>query len=313
VNDVYSVASREGRFALRVSHVNWRSPAALLAELRALQHLNACCNGVAKPVHRADGGCITDIWAPEGLRHAVLFHWVGGRAPCYTDASQAAQFGRHLAMLHTAADTLAPNAARPRIDAQCLLYSPVELIRPRMRQIPVAAARLEALAERLRARLDGAQQELRDWGFCHGDMHAGNTRIDADRMVSFDFDACGAGWRIYDLASYKWHARLHGVEQVAWAPFVDGYLEMRPQIASSLGHIGLFTILRHLWITGQLIVFSSVMGRGLLSEDFFESLVPFCERIESESPEGYCAFPNAWPGYVPQHVTKSMHPPAAPK
>lgn len=262
-----------------------------MGELSALEHFGGRGAEVALPVRRADGDWITDIRAPEGLRRAVLFQWANGREPEYTNPTDARRYGRHLAELHAAADDMPPSAARPQLNGDYLVRCPLELIRPRMNKMPAVSVRLEAFAERLLAQLTRAEESLEDWGFCHGDVHEGNARISGERLVSFDFDACATGWRVYDLASYKWAARYHGVEEQAWQPFVDGYLQIRPSAAASLEFVGLFTMLRHLWMLGHWNAFSAVVGRRFLSDEFLETLVPFCEDVESGISGGSCKFP----------------------
>jgi Ser/Thr protein kinase RdoA (MazF antagonist) len=282
MNDVYAISIPELRFALQLSHPNWRSRATVVAEVQALEHLGARGAEVAVRVRGADGGWITVIQAPEGPRRAVLFRWIGGRAPKYTDPKHAMYYGRHLANLHSASDDLPAALARPSLTLDYLLQEPLDLILGRVTHLPKLTAQLQALARRTAARFGLATQRLRDWGFCHGDVHVGNARIDDRQIASFDFDACATGWRIYDLASCRWDARRQGVEELAWRPFIEGYLQVRPEAADSLAFLRVFAILRHLWVAGRWIALSDVMGLSVLSEDFFEAPVPFCESIKTD-------------------------------
>jgi Ser/Thr protein kinase RdoA (MazF antagonist) len=172
------------------------------------------------------------------------------------------------------------------MDVDYILESPLEWIKPRVNHLPLVTASLDALAGRIAARMTCAKKQLRDWGFCHGDIHADNARINGSDLVLFDFDSCGSGWRLFDLASYRWDARRQGVERLAWEPFIEGYLQVRPRTAESLEFVGLFMILRHLWVTAQWIGLADELGVGFLSEDFLEDLVPFCEKIETDTAAG---------------------------
>jgi Ser/Thr protein kinase RdoA (MazF antagonist) len=280
MNDTYLLTTPDRQYALRVARANVRSRDALLEELATLRHFGKKGVKVALPIARSDGGWITDIQAPEGLRRAVAFNWAVGRAPKWTEPLQMLQYGRSVARLHDASDDLAAGTARPVMDAEYLLEGPTALIRSHLTHLPAEVGRLDALVNRISRRLSYAEMQLDDWGFCHGDVHPGNARIDCDQVALFDFDSCVSGWRLYDLASYRCEARRRGVEELAWTPFVEGYLQIRPAAAELFEFIGLFMILRHLWMAAQLIVLAAEMGFGFIPEEFLESLVSFCEKIE---------------------------------
>lgn len=280
VSNTYLLSTPVRRLALKVYPPNWRTHEAIVEELNALQHLREKGVNVAMPVCRRDGTYITDLNAPEGLRKAVAFRWANGRAPAYTDSIQAECYGRMVAKMHRAGDDIRLNGERPVMDMNYLLRSPLERICPRLNNHREWVSRLIALVERTSARLERAKPRLWDWGFCHGDLHAGNARIDRNRVVLFDFDHSGAGWRLIDLASYRLEARRAGVEQRAWIPFMQGYQEIRD--SDPLEFTGLFMILRYLWTTANAIELSEAGIGVFFPSDDIDDLVPFCEAIEGE-------------------------------
>jgi Ser/Thr protein kinase RdoA (MazF antagonist) len=286
VSDTYLVSASGRRFAFRVYRSNWRTREAIHYEMNALQLAGAQDVGVALPVPRRDGGLITDVRAPEGPRNAVLFHWAEGRAPKYTNPEHAFRYGQLLGRLHAVADALSPSDCRPELNMDYLFGSPMERLRPRVKNMPAVAVALDALAERIAGRLNEVEHRLPDWGFCHGDIWTNNARIDGERLVLLDFDFCGFGWRAFDLASYRWHARFTGVENAAWKPFLDGYLQARPAGAQSLPYMGLFMILKHLWTMAHFVRRAPETGASFLSEEDLESIVPFCASIEAEDTAG---------------------------
>lgn len=117
VNDIYLISTSADKFALRISHSKWRSRAAIDEELSALEYVGARGAEVSVPIRRVDGGGITTLRAPEGLRRAVLFKWAEGRSPQYTNPIEAQEYGRQLARLHLALEEMRPSIARPRMDA----------------------------------------------------------------------------------------------------------------------------------------------------------------------------------------------------
>jgi Ser/Thr protein kinase RdoA (MazF antagonist) len=280
MNDVYLLCVGDECFAMRISPSRWRSRNTILSEMSAIGHLAARGVEVVRPVLRTDGDVITEIAAPEGLRRAVVFRWVSGRPIKYTSEAHAQRLGLLLARVHTAADDLLPHKGRSRIDLDYLLHRPLNCIRPAVARFPGVLNALDACVGRLAARLSVAQSEFGDWGFCHGDLAAHNARIDGSATVLFDFDLSGCGWRIFDLATFRLEARRQDAEDAAWKPFVAGYLRERPAAADSIRHIGLFMMLRHIWLAGLWLQAAPRMGLGALPDDLFEDLVPYCERLE---------------------------------
>jgi Ser/Thr protein kinase RdoA (MazF antagonist) len=280
LNDTYRVSGPNGRFGFRVYRASWRQQAAVAAELDALRHLDASGVSVSMPVSRSDGADITEVDAIEGVRAAVLFKWIDGVEPRYTDANQAALYGALAAQLHQANAGVPSSAVRPSLNRGSLFEEPIANLLSELGESPVLAARLWDLADRTNTRLIQAEREL-DWGFCHGDLHGGNARVLNNRLTLFDFDCCAHGWQIYDLATYRWAARLRRAEENAWPSFKEAYLKARPSAAAWMKWVPLFMIVRHLWLMGLHVGNADEMGHGFATEEFFDRLITFCEEIES--------------------------------
>lgn len=285
VSDTYRLTTPTGCFALKVYRTTWRTRQAIASEIAVMRHMVLSGVDVAMPVRRKDGDLITEFRAPEGSRRAVLSNWASGRAPKYTDAAQAGQYGEAVARMHAAGETLPADAARSSLDMNYLYTKPMESIRLRLKDFPAVASALAALDQRMLPRLRRAEQQQRNWGFCHGDIWANNARIQDNRLVLFDFEFCGPGWQTFDLASYRWHARHVGHEQVAWKPFIEGYRRVRPFSDESLDLVGLFMILKHLWTTAHWIGRLPETGLNFLPDDAIENIVTVCEQIEADLVE----------------------------
>ncbi len=282
VNDTYLLSCRGARFALRLYRCKWRSQESIDGELRALRHLHDRGASVAMPIPRTDGRFITDIPAPEGTRQAVLFEWAPGEMPRYADFTHAHSFGQELARLHHAGDDFPADGTRPCMDMEYLFRNPLRKILLRVGGVPSILQRVEVLAERVEELIRPAEMSLYDWGFCHGDIWAANARVQRDQLVLFDFDLCGPGWRLSDIASYRLGARLCGVEEPAWKPFIDGYLEIRPGISGCLKFTGLFMILIRLISAAHQIGLANEIGMASPTDEFLGDMITFCDRIAAE-------------------------------
>lgn len=282
-NDTYRIGAAGGTYALRVYRSRWRTRQAVEDELATLQRLLELGVPVAGPIARRDGVSITLLEAPEGPRCAVLFSWADGLEPQYRNTSHAQQYGRSAARLHNAAEALVASSARPKLDLDYLLNHPLAQLRTVLRSRPAAEAYLEGLADRLRKRIDAAGDLLGTWGFCHGDLHGGNARIRGDHLTLFDFDCCGSGWHLFDLATYRWAARIRELEAPAWESFSGTYLQLRPQAEASLQLVPTFVILRHLWLMGLRVGDAAECGASFVTDDFIDNLIQFCMQLEASS------------------------------
>ena len=282
LNDTYRVSVQDRQFALRLYRSRWRTREAVMGELAALLHIGGKGLPIATPIARSDGELMTEVPAPEGPRWAALFNWVKGTEPTYRDETHARLYGTLAAQLHRATDDLPSSATRSPLDLNYLLERPLESLRPALKSRPALAARFDAVVDRVRTRVESAKERLLDWGFCHGDLHCGNARIDGQRLSLYDFDCCGPGWRLYDLATYRWAARLRQFEGGAWKPFKEAYLEVRPAAADTLELAPLFVILRHIWLQGYHVWNATEDGSSMQTDGYFDYLVKFCEHIESE-------------------------------
>lgn len=282
LNDIYILAAGDRQYGLKVYQPEWRTPASILSELQAIRHLAAKGIDVVLPIARKDGKWITELPAPEGRRCAVLFHWADGEVGKWSQPSHAAALGRLTARLHAAADDIASTEARPQMTIDHLIGDSLKRIRRAVQDTPALAQRCEAIFKRCRASLRHSSAQLQDWGFCHGDLYLNNSRVDADRLVLLDFDSCGFGWRLFDIASFRWGARWFKSESIAWQPFIKEYLQIRPEAASSLELLRSFVILRHLWHTAQWIRTAAMTGKYIISNGSLDDLIAQCEQIEAD-------------------------------
>jgi Ser/Thr protein kinase RdoA (MazF antagonist) len=286
VNDTYLVSTSTQQLALRLYRSNWRSLDAILAELRAIAYVHSQGAGVTLPIARKDGTLITELRAPEGLRRAVMFHWATGMPPAYTDPVQSMQLGGALAELHIAARHLQADPARPTIDMDYLFNRPIRTVMARPVHMPHAARRVLRLAARIEEDIRLAEASLPGWGFCHGDLWAGNAHVADGRVVMFDFDFCGFGWQLIDLATYSFDARHRGAREESWKSFIAGYLQIRPETTASLRFLGLFAILAGIHAVATMIALSKQMGARVASDESLQPIVSLCETIEAEASEG---------------------------
>jgi Ser/Thr protein kinase RdoA (MazF antagonist) len=251
MNDTYLLATDSTRWIARVYRAGWRSEGEVLDELHLLMHLASRGIPVSLPIPTRDGSLLLTVRAPEGERHVVLFTYVPGHAPEWTNLEHCRKAGELLARIHDASEDFAGLQARGPLDVEYLIERPVAALKPFLSARSSDWDFLAGFAERLRARLDAVADRL-DWGVCHGDFSStGNFRVGSDAgLTVFDFDLCGRGWRVSDLAPMQRAAVGHKDRRI-WRSFLSGYLGERHLSSTDLAAVPLFYAASRLWSTGM--------------------------------------------------------------
>ncbi|MEO6084419.1 MAG: phosphotransferase [Umezawaea sp.] len=172
--------------------------------------------GVPEPAPTRTGEYVTTVTTPDvpGPRTCVLYRWVEGRfhkTLTPADAHQVGEFTAHLQnhgktmppLARNRVDTLPPNAAE-----LAALHSP-------------EAARL---FEKAITRITATQSALTSEGLIHADLHQDNFLFHHGEVRAIDFDDCGYGPHLYDLA-----ATISELDDPTLrAPLLAGYRTVNP-------------------------------------------------------------------------------------
>ena len=109
-----------------------------------------------------------------------------------------------------------------------------------------------------------------DKGFCHGDVHGGNAHLHNGVLTHFDFEECGFGFRVFDLATFKWAFGLRDSKSEKWQAFVNGYQSVRKISEADFELLDTFVLLRHVWLIGFHMRNASDFGGELTSDEYID-------------------------------------------
>ena len=231
------------RSVLRINRPNNRSEAEIRSEAIWLAALSKDTElTVPEPVLNRAGDLVTKVQV-EGVpeeRCCVLFKWVDGQFYRKRISPVALErVGRLTAMLHEHALAFEPPAHFTRPNVQWgSEEEPGEMERLVDKGLSNGAAIIEpqdlATFTIARHRLQSAMQEVGydadRFGLIHADLHHGNCLFEGDGVNVIDFDDCGWGHFVYDLAVTQWYlqgqpdfpelceAQLEGYRQVRELP-----------------------------------------------------------------------------------------------
>ncbi|HEX9066431.1 MAG TPA: phosphotransferase [Streptosporangiaceae bacterium] len=237
---------------LRVHRTGYHQPGAIASELAWMQALRADEGLLTPKVYpAADGRQVTDITIGPLTRQTVLFEWLPGHEPAEDGlAGKFELLGEICARMHRHSRSWPRPAGFVRFDwdFDCCVGDT-----PRWGRwqdgIGVGPGELAVLtraAALMRRRLDAFGREPGRFGLIHADVRLANLLVDGDAIQVIDFDDCGFGWFLFDLAtavSFIEHDPRVPELCDAW---VRGYRSVAPLPAADEAEIGTFVLLRRL-------------------------------------------------------------------
>lgn len=258
-NAVFRVKAADGRDAvLRVHRHGYHSDAALHSELAWIEALRADDIDVPTVIPSAAGERFETVQAagvPEP-RQVDMFTWVpgipigtleDGLNPAIQDVHAVfVGVGRLCGRLHnqTEAWTLPAGFTRHAWDRDGLVGA--EPLWGRFWEAAVLSAEERRLIDRARAcvheALTAYGRSPQRYGLIHADFNLDNMLLDGDRVIPLDFDDCGFGWHLFDLATV-WTI-YHGSEiaEAIRAGVIEGYRRERALPDAELAHMPLFEL-----------------------------------------------------------------------
>ena len=247
-NAIYRVTRRgDGtRFVLRV-HTPRRSRAEIRSELAWLEALHAGGFVLPRAVTTRRGDPLVTLTAPQvpEARHCTLLTWVEGRHAAKPTPELLRRIGTQIARLHHHASRFqTPRGfTRPRWDSYSLVHGPSWRI-GWTRLMPSEREPFREVAEQFKAvaaRLVAGPQEF---GLIHGDFTFDNVLVHRRDLRIIDFDDCGFGYFLYDLATLLDRIEWREDYPALRAALLAGYRQERSFSPNHEALLDLFLLVR---------------------------------------------------------------------
>ncbi|MEZ0163650.1 phosphotransferase enzyme family protein [Kineococcus sp. LSe6-4] len=245
-NCVFRVDTDRGSFALRLHRPGYRSVAEVATEVALVHHLAQ--EGL--PVPHVEATLTGELHATarhEGLEVQVdLQRWIesDGNLDAVEEAVRGtstlepvvfARIGALAARLHDVAERREhpPTGHRTAWDAKGLVGPDSLWGDPRgLPGLTAAQADLVGrAAEHVGATLSRHEQVPANYGFIHADLTPENLLHTGENLVLIDFDDCGEGWYLFDLATVLFFYLSHPRAGEFRAALLEGYAARRPLTA----------------------------------------------------------------------------------
>jgi len=255
-NTVFRIDSPTERYVLRISRTDsHKTPAMIQSEIQWLAILHHDLQlDVPQPIPTRNGLFVQECTHPmvPSPRICTLFRWLSGRvrAPSQYQIATMEQFGYLTGRLHHHAQHFIPppNFVRPILFyadpvtpsfAQGIDHSQSFCSADDYDLIRAAAARIQDDLRRY-------GQTTTQFGLVHGDLHPWNCVVHGERIGVIDFDDCGWGHYLYDIAAALLHFRDHPEYKALRAAFFRGYHRVRALSDADEQVLSLFYVIRRL-------------------------------------------------------------------
>lgn len=278
MNDIYVVTDEVGRWALRAWRGHWRQIDEVVCELAFLNFLRERGFPASCPVPMTDGNWYFTLDAPEARRPLALYDWAPGvKVFDRREPGIAHDVGRLFAVMHREGLDFVPPVEVDLNRGELPENLPylLDLVHDR----PDEARDYSAMAPRLQAMLDGLGNHDLPQGACHGDLHPSNIHITSEGAYTFlDFDGCGHGWFLKDIANYVFGSEFYGFDPALGDAFLAGYETVRPMTADEKRLLDVFVLAKTFQLAAGIARNVNSVGRASLR---FRGLDWFATKIRA--------------------------------
>lgn len=202
INHTYMVRVEEAKYVFRVYSYNWRSRYEIQEEIRLLILLRESDLSVSYPIPDSGHTYIQEIPAPEGIRYGVLFSFAEGGKIRNLSESMCGNIGAWMAHLHRV--TVNQRVERIAYSAHTLAQLPYEYAKVYYPESLDEMKFVQTAGDYLTTVFTNADSGQIRTGIVHLDVWYDNMNIRGESEVTvFDFDFCGNGWLILDVAYFS--------------------------------------------------------------------------------------------------------------
>ncbi len=256
-NAVYHVKARENeQFVLRISAAEGHGATEQRSELlwlRALKHDTDLLVPVPVPTVKGEYLITVEGIGVPAPRHCVLFRWVPGHIPTQKLSSAVVErIGEVTASLHQHAEHFVPPAwfVRPSWGWD-RLFGPSSVVHTKRGASELTAYErniVRRVGIRVQEEFKTLDCEATRWGLTHADLHRGNIIISQNNIGVIDFDDCGWGYYLLDVATmlsslYRMVGDVRDYAMLQRA-YITGYEKVRALPSQLDTQLPIFVVLR---------------------------------------------------------------------
>lgn len=290
-NATYMVTNKntgEKDGVLRVSRPGYHTLSELNSEMKWLNQINDYTPLlVANPIKGLNGQEVQTVKGMDGKDYyCVISEYLTGEAPdVNNEAAMVKQFdylGATTAYLHRQTEIWNGAARLDRMEWNYDTIIGDHAAWGRWQDFkdmtPEARVMLEKVSAVIKKRLDRYGKNENNYGLIHADLRLANILIEGDQIKVIDFDDCGFGWHLHDLAS-----ALSFIEDKPIVPklvnaWLDGYRSVLPFTDTDFEEIDTFIMMRRMQLTAWLASHEESGSVAELSVGWMDGTIELAER-----------------------------------
>ncbi|MBQ8134642.1 MAG: phosphotransferase [Clostridia bacterium] len=290
-NATYMVKSRdndENLGVLRVSRPGYHTLSELESEMSWLRQINDYTPLiVANPINGSDGKPVQQVEGHDGhIYFCVICDFLKGSEPDESNPDKIVRdfemLGETNAYLHRQASIWNGTKSIDRIE---WTYDNIIGKTPQWGRwqdfddmTPEAEEFLEAACDIIQKRLERYGRNQNNWGLIHADLRLANILIDGDVIKVIDFDDCGMGWHLHDLASSISFIEHKDIVPDLINAWLRGYKKVMPLSDTDFEEIDTFILMRRLQLMAWLASHKDSGPVAELSVGYFRGTIELAER-----------------------------------
>ncbi len=284
LSDIYLVETDNKSYILKISHHHWRSQSDIQFELEFLDFLHRRNLPVASPLQTTSNQLFVTVRAVEGDRYAALFPYAPGEIPQGDlNLEQSTIMGQTLAKVHQVSLEFENTIPRQPLNLKYLLDDSLVTIAPYLDDRHQDLFYLSESITKIKQQLTSLEQKSPLWGVCWGDPHSGNVHFTIDNQITlFDFDQCGYGWRIFDLAKFLQVSLSAGINRKIRDAFFAGYQKVQKLTDTETSSLQALTQMAHIWAWAISIKASAVHNWSRLDDFYTNRHLNQLKRLSSK-------------------------------
>jgi Ser/Thr protein kinase RdoA (MazF antagonist) len=284
LSDIYLVETWGTSYILKVSHHHWRSQADIQFELEFLDFLHQHNLPIAHPLKTKSNQLCVTVHAVEGDRYAALFPFAPGEVPQGDlNLEQSTIMGETLGRIHQTSLKFQNTTPRQPLNPEYLLDDSFATISSYLGNRTTDQPYLLEVIEQIKQQLTCLKKTSPLWGVCWGDPHSGNVHFTPDNQITlFDFDQCGYGWRVFDLAKFLQVSLSAGISRKVRDAFFAGYENVQPLTNSETMSLQALTQAAHIWAWAISIKASAVHNWSRLDNFYVKRHLNQLKRLSSK-------------------------------
>ncbi len=284
LSDIYLVETDNKPYILKISHHHWRSKSDIQFELEFLDFLHRRNLPVASPLNTRSAQLFVTVRAVEGDRYAALFPYAPGEIPQGDlNLEQSMIMGQTLAKIHQVSLEFDNAIPRQPLDLKYLLDDSLGIITPYLGDRHQDLFYLSTSITKIKQQLTSLEQKSPFWGVCWGDPHSGNVHFTANNQITlFDFDQCGYGWRIFDLAKFLQVSLSAGINRKVRDAFFAGYQKVQKLTDAETSSLQALTQMAHIWAWAISIKASAIHNWSKLDDFYTNRHLNQLKRLSSK-------------------------------